>query len=159
MLLRIIAIIFLIIFVIRLFSLKTIPYLQEALRKIFDFLKFTFKLWLKSSLYTINLLVNRTVYIIGLDILLAVVFNFILTSITSSGLNIKIWFKLYFNNLFNVYIFSFIFFTYLIGLFTYLKNKENFKFTFKKFTFFNTNKNTSGTYTYDEKTNEYIYHD
>lgn len=152
---KIIAIIFLIIFLIKLFSIKTIPFLKKTFNKFIDFCTYTFKLWVKSSLYTLHLLYKRTVYVIGLDILFALIFNFILMLIVNPAVNIRIWFKLYFRSLFNTYVFSFFFFTYIIGLFTYLKDDLPFKFS--NFIFFKKTSKSNATYIYDEKTNQYIY--
>jgi hypothetical protein len=161
MFLRFTALLFLILFVIKLFDNQTIPFLRASFHKIVDFIIYTFKLWLKSSLYTLHLLLNRTVYIIGLDIVIALVLNFIVIVIAYPTFNLSIWIKLYFQNLFTMYVFSFFMCTYIIGLYNYLKRKTDFNFTFIKHNFrkkVNKQKN-NGFYTYDDKTNEYTYHE
>jgi len=112
-------------------------------------------------MYTFYLLFNRTVYIIGLDIIFALLFNIILTIYVYPYFNPSIWFTLFKNNLINSYVLSFFVCTYLIGLFLYLKDKKNFKFNYLNFVqSFNRKKEPKkGYYTYDNETKQYNFHD
>ncbi len=158
---KFIAVVFLVLFLVKLFNPKIFPFIKKGFQTTLDFFGYTFKLLIKSSLYTIHLLFSRTVYVIGLDIVFALLLNIILTIIIYPHFDLNIWLTIFKNNLFNVYVLSFFIFTYLIGLYEYLKVKNNLsiKFThFLKNKFF-IKKDPDGHYTYDEKSNQYIFHD
>ncbi len=153
-----IALLFLFLFIIRLLGPKVFPYLKKVLDVIWDFMISAGLLFIKSSLYTIILVFRRTVYVIGLDIIIGLLINLAIVIFvvpTKPGL----WLTLFYHNLLDTYVFSFFIFTYLIGLFEYLKSKDlrNFKITdfIKSFQV----KKEKGKYIYDEEHNKYVYHE
>lgn len=158
---KVIAILFLILFLVKLFNPKLFPYLKKGYETVIEFISYTFNLLIKSSIYTINLLFTRTVYIIGLDLVFAFLFNILLTLYVYPHFNLKVWSTLFKNNLINCYVLSFFVCTYLIGLYQYLKVKKNLNINFYDFIQKKLNKDSSkkNTYTYDEETNKYTYRD
>lgn len=158
---KVIAILFLILFLVKLFNPKIFPFIKKGYETLIEFISYTFKLLIKSSIYTVNLLFTRTIYIIGLDLVYALLFNILLTIYAYPHYNPKIWFILFRNNLINSYVFSFFVCTYLIGLYQYFKVKKNISINFYDFIQKKINKDASykGAYTYDEESNKYTYRD
>ncbi|QVK17074.1 hypothetical protein KHQ81_09255 [Mycoplasmatota bacterium] len=158
---KIIAILFFILFLIKLFSPRFFPFIIKGYETVIKFCNYTFKLLIRSSIYTVNLLFTRTVYIIGLDLLFALLFNILLTIYVYPHYNLKIWFSLFKTNLINSYVLSFFVCTYLIGLYEYLKVKKNININIYNFIQKKLNKASTkqGSYTYDDQTNKYTYHD
>lgn len=152
-----IAIFFLVLFVIKLFNPKVFPFLYKGLKKLWEFIRYTFTLLIKSSIYTINLTFKRTIYVVGLDLLFALALNITITTIVTR--DPQLWLDIFVKQLLSTYVLSFFTFTYLIGLYHYLKKKSNEKqsiFTYWKSIFRSSKKSY---YTYDESTNKYTYHD
>lgn len=158
---KFIALFFLVIFIIKLFNPNFFPYINKGINAILAFFRYTLKLLIESSLYTFYLLFTKTVYVIGLDIIFAILINIVIIIYVSPGFDINLWFILLKNNLFSSYVFSFFTFTYLIGFYQYLKVKTDIKPNlFKIFNVrYKSNNSKQGHYTYNEDTNDYTYHD
>ncbi len=155
------ALFFLGVFIVKLFNPNFFPNISKAINTTLAFFRYTLKLLIESSLYTFYLLLTKTVYIIGLDIIFALLINIIIIIYVSPSYDIELWFFLFKNNLLSSYVFSFITFTYLIGFYQYLKVKTNVKPNlFNVFNIrFKTNNPKKGHYTYNEDTNDYTYYE
>ncbi|NLC95410.1 MAG: hypothetical protein GX676_06960 [Bacilli bacterium] len=152
-----IAIFFLGLFIIKLFNPKVFPFLYKGLKKIWEFIKFTFTLFIKSSIYTVYLTFKNTILVIGLDIVFALLLNVIITTIATR--NPQIWFDIFVKQLLSTYVFSFFIFTYLIGLYHYLKKVDKGKHSIHSFWKMLFQNGKKGYYSYDESTKQYTYHD
>lgn len=172
MFLRFIAILFLILFLIKLINPKVFPFIKDAFDNVIHFIGYTFRLFFESSIYTVNLVFSRTIYVVGLDILIAFILNIIITTIAYPNINdFNTWFTLLKQNAIDVYVFSFFYFTYVIGLLTYMRRDQGtiskFISIFRNKTINNSlkkdgikrNDKNEGTYEYDEKNDTYKYYD
>lgn len=173
MFLKIIALVFLFIFIIKLFNTDTIPYLRTIWNFIKKFIKTFIYYFVKSFVYGGFLLIKQTVYVVGTSLFVTlglILIVFFIAQYPTYTLG-DFWqtFKHYSIDL---YVLSFFTTTYILGLVEVIKQNGgisihdsikrhmgvfNFNFEDKthQSTSNNQNQSTKGQYVYDEETQEY----
>jgi hypothetical protein len=158
--LRVISILFLIIFLIKLINPKVVPYLKDFFHSMGTLIRFTSYLFFNSFFYGANLLMKRTVYVMTVVIFVTLFLTSAVTLyITYDQLSFTLFYNVFKSSVFSLYVFSFFVSTYLLGLYEVLKEKTSFhnklidSFRFK----FMRMQQKSGKYVYDEVHNRYTY--
>jgi len=166
---RFIAILFLLLFFVKLINPKVIPYFKETWAFIKDLFFTTLRLFTRSFASAFQLLLQRTVYVVGIDLLSALAILFIVyfyvyfPSYPIAGL----W-LVFKNHFFDLYILTFFAGSYIIGMVELLKQGGTIDWqkTFNKIFFARSvrmpfRERQEGTedshYVYDETTGEYKY--
>lgn len=172
---KFLALLFLVIFLIKIINPKTIPQLKTVWKFIKQLFIILFRYVVKGFIHGIILLWNHTVYVVGLSLVAtiilfaAVFFISYYPNYTFEGL----W-STFKHHAFDLYVVSFFVMTYLLGLLEAFKQKhgmslhDSMKRRFQTFTFdfgqsrssyneHNNSNSTNGQYVYDEETQEYRY--
>lgn len=155
--LEIVAIIFLIIFIFKMLYPKVLPAIGRGFNRLFKLIGKGFKILVESFFYTIYLLITRTVYMVGIIIIVSLLLGILFTFINNPINSFSSFFDAFKNSILIIYVKTFFIGTYILGFINYIIVRGKIKQNFFNFITLKINRNFSKKYFYDEATNKYTY--
>jgi hypothetical protein len=163
---KFIATVFLVLFIFKILNPDVIPYMQKFWKIVNSVVKTTFYLILNGFILGFHLVIKRTIYVVGIALVVTVLFNLLVSGIIHfQQFNLSNFFSTFWDQFFDFYVLFFFLSTFILGIVEVLFKKQTVKGKMvnkfyaevNKFQYTRVSKPKEETFVYDEESKKYHY--